>query len=462
MSFYLVLHFCYPSGKSAQLDPFKDLINHKTIPIHLNQQGHSEPISLEAFQFPIICHIDHLEMIDLNTGYPTHQQIITITASTTLQPITLLITVLPPPIVIDLNPKQPTLLNTKQLRYFKEHGNNAVLFIHGYNLSLGEYGCYPNNYQIQQNNAISEHHLKDFNESSKNLSLEFTKSLYTRTIACNFAIPDEIINRFPALFLYYQSRFAHISHHPAYNPEGLGKNDAFFNGTEAKHWFIHMEHNFNRAAGFDNKNYQPYTRTLNVHWPSGNGMTEFMTAEKMAEQSAVYFFNLLQQLIAEEIQISIVAHSLGCRVVLQALQILATQNPSLSHLTPINQVVLWQAAIPNTALDNDAIFGRAHQNTKKIILLYSKKDTVLQTLYSTAKVNRLSFQKALGYCGPRLSPSILVLQKSGKLVCVDQTKLLLGHSFMKVPTNELMRDIYQEYIIGGQQGIQHFGNYQFS
>jgi len=460
----LALCFQYTYGKPLPPQSFTIVLNNQTFAIDLDTEGCSNPIPLDTLGEDGFCIIDRFEMIDLNTGYPTHKQTIyfqNLTASV------LIIQVLPPPIIANLTHERPHAaippLTAQQIQYFKDNGKNALLFVHGYNLPFGQYGCYPESYSLQQQNmAISEHHLKDPFEHSKNISVTFQKSAYTRTIACPLHLqqPDEIIARFPALSLYYQAHPLKLNYKAEYNPEGLGETEAFFNGTDAKHWFTHMEYNFNRAAGFNGKHYKDYTRILNVYWPCGNGLTDFALAEKMADDAALRFLALIQQLLTEKICIHIVAHSLGCRMVLQSLRLLAKQDINVKE--PIEQTVLWQPAVPNTLLTQDLNFTKIENISKTISVLYSTKDSVLRTLYTTAQLKNLPIQQALGYTGPKGDPKIQWLQKSGKLICVDQSQWLFGHSFMKLPTEALMREIYQQYIIGGQYGIQSFGNYAFN
>jgi hypothetical protein len=472
----LVLRFQYIYGKALPSQSFPIILNNHMTLVHLNEQGVSQPLTFQADNQAnktqtVECIIDHFEMINLKTGYPTHKQIITIDENTH----EFCILVLPPPIVIDFRSenKMENLLSEQQVQYFKDNGANALVFVHGYDLPLGQSGYYPEAYEIKPNVGITEYQLKDPIEKFKpenSKTLSFKKSAYRRSIACCFNPPHEILAHFPDLYLYYQTPTAKFNHKPENNPEGLGEKEAFFNGTDAHHWFTHMEHNFNRAAGFYGKNYQDYTRILNIHWPSGDGPTEFGLAEKMAELSAERFLYLIQQLLHEKIKINIIAHSLGCRLVLATLQLLVEKerNKTQEFQTiqkekqvkeMIDHIIFWQAAVPNTVFNPDSPFKEIHHCTQKITVLYSKKDTILQTLYSTAHLSQLTLHQALGYTGPVVNDHIQNLKKSGKLLCIDQSNLLFGHSFMKRPTKLLMREIYQEYIIGGQYGIRAFGNY---
>ena len=50
---------------------------------------------------------------------------------------------LPPPVIINLRESAPAagdLLTDEQLDYFRANGNNALIYIHGYNVSHGEWG----------------------------------------------------------------------------------------------------------------------------------------------------------------------------------------------------------------------------------------------------------------------------------------------------------------------------------
>lgn len=494
------LQFHYTNHQPLMLQSFPIFLNDIPVILHLDKQGYSQELELpESLENSNFCKIDHFEMIDHNTGFPTHCQTFSkedfikhSTESKNSLPIIFPIKVLPPPMIIDLH-YENALLSPEHLQYFKDNGNNALIFVHGYDLPLGDYGYYPESYEIQPDLGISEfqyknssEHIQNYHLSSKqhycqHHTLNFKKSPYRRSIACKLDKPDEILARFPELLLSYPQHFSKLCHNPSHNPEGLGDKEAFFNGTHARHWFTHIEYNFNCAAGFSGKNFEHYTRILNIHWPSGSGMTEYKLAERMATQSAGRFVKIIQQLIAENIKIHIVAHSLGSRLVLDMLRSLVEPNEiklngveqikakeqktssrtfkSIDDDYPIENLILWQAAIPHTLLFEDPLYCEIPNLVRKINVLYSKNDRILQTLYSTAQLNQCSLIKALGYAGPPANDIVKVLQKAGKLICADQTQLLLGHSFMKIPTEQLMREIYQEYIIGGSYGVSQFGRY---
>ncbi|MDB6095979.1 MAG: hypothetical protein JWM09_257, partial [Francisellaceae bacterium] len=119
--------------------------------------------------------IDNFEMIDVQSGFPTHYQEIPLKGRDEI-----LIELLPPPIVVNLREpprsceKTPSLLSKQAIQYFLDNGQNALIFIHGYNVPLGQLG----------------HYLKDYEISSKHLHLK--ASPYRRSIACDINHPAEI------------------------------------------------------------------------------------------------------------------------------------------------------------------------------------------------------------------------------------------------------------------------------
>jgi len=285
-----------------------------------------------------------------------------------------------PPIIINLREdandhyKRETL-RPHEIKYFKLMGNNATIFIHGYNVP---YGQFPK--QISGLTDIRE------------------EALYPTTqIVCK-ATP--ILNTSNRTF-YRTSRM--IGNHFGYTNElfllrgfealeGSDTSDPI-NGTEAHNWFIHMEDNLNYATGqFHRNNYMKYTRIINVAWSGDVGELNYMDAEKPADRAGRRLVKLIEQLHQEGIEINIIAHSLGNRVLLTAMNKLGEMNKK----DIIEHVFLWEAAVPNTALSNDPKkdttvkqnrhFEHATEAAKKITVLYSKHDGTLWTAYYLANV----------------------------------------------------------------------------
>ena len=219
-----------------------------------------------------------------------------------------------------------------------------------------------------------------------------------------------------------------------------------------------------------------------------------MDSEETANAAGVNLVPLLQQLIDAGIKVNIIAHSMGNRVLLKALEGLAALGGKYQQ-NSIEHIFMWEAAVPNTALSNDptkdlsakrnCYFKDATLPPKKITVLYTQHDEVLKRLYWLAneeyqsdviegiifsnQVNRLHPQPiphdkvlpALGYSGPD-GGSITSL--ADKLILADLTPWTKGygleesHSYMRAPNDIIMTQAYQQYIIGGK-GIKQFGVY---
>ena len=463
----IVLRFSYTDGRPLANQTIPAFLNDSPINLSLNSEGLTSLCKgLEASARSLM--INHFEMLDLKTNYPTHEQVILFpevfkskashfSESPSVNPIIDII-VIPPPLFVNLGEYAP--LSTEAVQYFKHNGNNALLFIHGYNVALGEYGNYPQGYEFEKDLSIIETRFKHSHEHKQNTSLKFKTSSkqekYLRTIAYDLSIPAEILAKFPELSITFAQYFSEFK--PEFNPEGLGETYSLLNGTESHQWFTQMEYNFNRAAGFFPPHYQDYTRILGIHWPGCDSAIDFKQAEQNANQLDQEFCALIHQLLENNIHINIVALSLGSRLALRMMKRLVDKG----YEECIEQVALWQAALPNSILTNDKNFENAYKATKKLIVLYSKEDYILQNLYAPSTLSAFSITHALGYKGVKAEASALLLQKQGRLIQADQSKYLHGHSYMKVPTQKLMQDIYQEYIIGGKHGIKQFGRYNLN
>lgn len=109
-----------------------------------------------------------------------------------------------------------------------------------------------------------------------------------------------------------------------------------------------------------------------------------MTAENNANKAGFGVAGLIEQLVTEGIAVNVVAHSLGNRVLLVAMNLLGQMNPRKEW---IQNAFMWQPAVPDTALSNnpdkDTIvlrnwnFVHAHRAVRKIMVLHSNKDNVL-------------------------------------------------------------------------------------
>jgi len=255
---------------------------------------------------------------------------------------------LPPPVIISLREPAPAsgdLLTDEQLNYFRENGNNALIYIHGYNVPHGEWGRFLNRKDSQKRYGGHGPGPENAWHSNNTTVWQDTEALSEYTYA---PLHDDDVN-----------------------------------GTSAHSWAIHMEYRLNLAAGFDSEDWTPYSRIINISWPGNTGATDFMQAELNAMASGRRLVPILHQLANAGIAINIITHSLGARVGLTALNILGITG----HSNLVDHLFLWQPAVADNALTNDSsrdvhplglgVFPSAHSVARKIVVLHSRGDGIL-------------------------------------------------------------------------------------
>lgn len=231
---------------------------------------------------------------------------------------------------------QRELLTDDELDYFSQNGNNVTLFIHGYNIPYGHLG------QRAPKGVETQSHCLDI----------------CRPVSSH--LPSK------------------KRHHA----------DRLLNGTGAHNWWLHMEWNLNCATQqLDECGLSNYTRLLHIAWQGDpTSPLDFIAAVPKAENTGIRLVPLIEQLVKRHIQINVMAHSLGCHVLMALMEALSKHSITLDH------VFLWQAAIPDNAF-LDTRFINAHKAAKKIIILYSRSDTALGPI--PEKDNVRFWQKAL-------------------------------------------------------------------
>ena len=281
----------------------------------------------------------------------------------------------------------PHLLTDDEINYFKKNGNNAMIFIHGFNVPFGEFPRNITDVEIGTDDINSQ--------------LDVTYGPGNRTVYSDLSLMKK---RFPdvASVLNLDNNIEQLPYQlsSSTNP---GKDT--INGTDAHNWFLHMEDNFNRATNqFKRDDYTKYSRCIHIAWSGDFGVTEYILTEPHADSAGENVVPLLKQLSQHKIDINIVAHSLGNRVLLRAMSLLGKTHPNL-----LDHVFLWEPAVPATALSSNERqqllnkptdqFLNAAEASKKITVLYSKNDSTLSTAYYAAKaadVNDTSNQAHTG------------------------------------------------------------------
>lgn len=292
------------------------------------------------------------------------------------------IQLLSPPIIVSLRDDKYTdgndylsrlatnngkILSPSEINYFKNRGNNAMLFIHGYNIAYGKFGPKADVVVLDPSTLIL------------NLPAIFITGHGDSTLYRNIDM----------LRPYFPQIPANVT-----SINGRADLEIMLNGSEAHNWLIRMEDNLNRATQlFNRDNYTKFERVINIAWSGDPFPLDYVEAIrsicdpklKPAQHLAEVVIELKDAGISE---INIIAHSLGNGLLVKAMEILGEKNPNI-----ISHAFLWQAAIPDNTLSLD---GQTHnpsyyfdpaldpwyvphawQSAQKITVLYSLNDNIL-------------------------------------------------------------------------------------
>lgn len=279
---------------------------------------------------------------------------------------------LPPPILLNLRFRQnsETRLSTKQLEQIKKDGNTATLFIHGYNVSLGHIGKFPQS--------------EDFGELPEYSNLPPSDQVQRPYLHYdNKAIGQLAINT-----LLEQAK----EDDNIYVKHIYDEVDLKVNGHKALGWFPHVEYYLNLAASgklnYDDPftDWDKYHRIIGVTWSgSVDPSMVFFRAEMYANEAGRELAKVLIELFNEGIKVNIITHSLGARVALSALNILGDFDGAYNE--KIDNLIMWEAAVADNAITDTytrvknpvamELFPYAHKTVKYLRVLYSQEDGVL-------------------------------------------------------------------------------------
>jgi hypothetical protein len=284
-----------------------------------------------------------------------------------------------PPVIVNLrkdrnavnDPTARDLLSQEELNYYKNNGDNATVFIHGFNVKYGAYGHDHRvvNWQHKCSTSVYHCHQK---RCSNPPYLETTgKSI------------DMFRNK-----LMLEKRYAEYKpfHHPDFFKQVDFDN---LNGSAAHSWFVYLENTLNKLASglsVDEPivDYSKFTRLINVAWSGDVFITNYIDAEDIATNAGIKLAETVKQLLDAGIAVNIIAHSLGNRVLLTVMNILGQQP---KYQNKLEHVFMWQPAVPDTALSNKLAsdtsilknwnFTSAYKSAKKIVVLHSEQDNIL-------------------------------------------------------------------------------------
>lgn len=142
---------------------------------------------------------------------------------------------------------------------------------------------------------------------------------------------------------------------------------------------------------------------LAVLWPGDHwlGPLSYSFEGRDADDTAFELSRYLNDNLLTGAEISYIAHSLGCRVVMETIKRLAFMGRD------VGQVCLMAAAMDDDSLSAPKVYKHAGSQAQRVASLSSKKDKVLRFAYPAGDLLqaflfwRDSRGLALGYHGPR-------------------------------------------------------------
>jgi esterase/lipase superfamily enzyme len=136
------------------------------------------------------------------------------------------------------------------------------------------------------------------------------------------------------------------------------------------------------TCGFD------YDSMVGYVWPGGTKKLSYWPARKRARQVSKRLGRLIKKMSASAVQVDIVAHSLGCFLLLKALQGMGNSS--------VRNIYLMAAAVGNYKLTAGTPFANAANHAGTAFVLKSEDDNVLKYCFPIGERG----DDALGYTGP--------------------------------------------------------------
>ena len=125
---------------------------------------------------------------------------------------------------------------------------------------------------------------------------------------------------------------------------------------------------------------------LGFHWP---GAPEYLVARKRAVDAGQSLARLIEKL---DCRPNIIGHSMGCRVIMEALARFADDTEFA--IKSVGVVCLLAPAVDNDELSEGGQYRRAASRARSIVAFHSHEDSILKWAYPAG-----DFDRALGYSG---------------------------------------------------------------
>ncbi len=153
-----------------------------------------------------------------------------------------------------------------------------------------------------------------------------------------------------------------------------------------------------------------------VLWPGDSPVGPLsypFTEGNQANDTAMELRRFIENHVALSTKLNFVAHSLGCRVVLESIRNLHRKVRGKRDVYPVNQVCLLAGAVDDYSLSMPEAYKAAVERAERIVVLSSVEDNVLKLIYPLGDLVQSfiffwkeTFGLALGYHGPKKYTSV--------------------------------------------------------
>ncbi len=164
----------------------------------------------------------------------------------------------------------------------------------------------------------------------------------------------------------------------------------------------------------DESGQELYDVIIGYLWPGDDKKSDYFDAKKHADLLANRMKESISHLASQALKIDLFAHSMGNRLILEALKLL----PSNPDKKPIENFYSLAPAVDNESIEKGEEFYPSTKQCKNIFVFHSERDEVLKYLYLAAERDR-----ALGYEGEEHSRNVPM-----NVQFVDCTAFVGGHS----------------------------------
>jgi esterase/lipase superfamily enzyme len=157
-----------------------------------------------------------------------------------------------------------------------------------------------------------------------------------------------------------------------------------------------------------------YDYVIGYLWPGYDSKLEYYPARRHAAKLKDKMQGHLQFLLTHAAKIDVMAHSMGNRLMFEALNMPLQKKAKKG----INNFYALAAAVDNESLEKNSRYFHVTENCNGIFIFHSKQDDVLEYLYALAE-----WDKALGFEGTENLSRL-----PGNVQLIDCTSFITGHS----------------------------------